>query len=76
MAMPTEIADSPDRAPEVPVADGPVTFEAGVSEIADPRHAMEDAWFVGEVTMPSPFIPVYTSWAGLAEGDLLVGNAA
>jgi len=48
MAMPTEIADSPDRAPEVPVADGPVTFEAGVSEIADPRHAMEDAWFVGE----------------------------
>jgi len=71
MAMPTEIADSPDRAPEVPVADGPVTFEAGVSEIADPRHPMEDAWFVGEVMTPSLFIPRHLFGIGLAVG--LVG---
>eukprot|EP00284_Hemiselmis_tepida_P016808 CAMPEP_0174928922 /NCGR_PEP_ID=MMETSP1355-20121228/26826_1 /TAXON_ID=464990 /ORGANISM="Hemiselmis tepida, Strain CCMP443" /LENGTH=364 /DNA_ID=CAMNT_0016175105 /DNA_START=55 /DNA_END=1149 /DNA_ORIENTATION=- len=48
LAMPTEIADTADRAPEVPAASGPLTFVAGVSEIADPRHPMEDAWFVSE----------------------------
>jgi len=73
MAMPTEIADSPDRAPEVPVADGPVTFEAGVSEIADPRHPMEDAWFVGEVMTPSLFIPRHLFGIGLCGGPCWLG---
>mmetsp|Transcript_40586 Transcript_40586/g.101519 ORF Transcript_40586/g.101519 Transcript_40586/m.101519 type:complete len:361 (-) Transcript_40586:197-1279(-) len=48
LAMPTEIADTADRAPEVAAATGPLSFVAGVSEVADPRHPMEDAWFVGE----------------------------
>uniref|UniRef100_A0A6T8H4W7 Protein phosphatase n=1 Tax=Hemiselmis andersenii TaxID=464988 RepID=A0A6T8H4W7_HEMAN len=48
LAMPTEIADTADRAPEVAAASGPLAFAAGVSEIADPRHPMEDAWFVAE----------------------------
>eukprot|EP00285_Hemiselmis_virescens_P008817 CAMPEP_0173391796 /NCGR_PEP_ID=MMETSP1356-20130122/18593_1 /TAXON_ID=77927 ORGANISM="Hemiselmis virescens, Strain PCC157" /NCGR_SAMPLE_ID=MMETSP1356 /ASSEMBLY_ACC=CAM_ASM_000847 /LENGTH=373 /DNA_ID=CAMNT_0014349485 /DNA_START=75 /DNA_END=1196 /DNA_ORIENTATION=+ len=47
LAMPTEVAPSANSAPEVAAA-GTLAFAAGVSEIADPRHPMEDAWFVGE----------------------------
>ncbi|EKX45368.1 hypothetical protein GUITHDRAFT_152698, partial [Guillardia theta CCMP2712] len=44
-----EEANLPNMAPQLTsVSTGPLTWTAGVSEIADPRHAMEDAWFAGD----------------------------
>jgi len=48
LAMPTEVADMPNIAPNVPAADGPLSWTCGMSEVADPRHPMEDAWFATE----------------------------
>mmetsp|Transcript_63135 Transcript_63135/g.131275 ORF Transcript_63135/g.131275 Transcript_63135/m.131275 type:complete len:342 (+) Transcript_63135:12-1037(+) len=48
LAMPTEVADMPNVAPTVAAAEGALTWTAGVSEIEDPRHPMEDAWFASE----------------------------
>mmetsp|Transcript_49202 Transcript_49202/g.117085 ORF Transcript_49202/g.117085 Transcript_49202/m.117085 type:complete len:359 (-) Transcript_49202:65-1141(-) len=47
LAMPTEMAALPTDAPIVAPA-GPLTWLAGNSEIKDPRHDMEDAWYVGD----------------------------
>jgi len=35
-------------APRVPAAEVPLTWTVGISEVADPRHPMEDAWFAGD----------------------------
>lgn len=35
-------------APSVAAADQTLTWVSGVSEVPDPRHAMEDAWFAGD----------------------------
>jgi len=48
LAMPTEIAYTANTAPPVAQIDRALTWECGVSEIQDPRHPMEDAWFITE----------------------------
>lgn len=48
LAMPTEVANMPNMAPDVAASAGPLTWTCGVSEIEDPRHPMEDAWFATE----------------------------
>jgi len=41
-------ATGPNIAPSVAAADRALTWVAGASEVPDPRHPMEDAWFAGE----------------------------
>jgi len=48
LAMPTQVADMPNIAPPVDATAGSLTWTHGVSEIKDPRHDMEDAWFATE----------------------------
>lgn len=45
--MPTEVVSMVTDAPEVAPA-GPLTWVGGNSEIQDPRHDMEDAWYIGD----------------------------
>merc|ERR1719183_606651 len=41
-------ATGPNIAPSVAASDRALSWVRGVSEVPDPRHAMEDAWFAGE----------------------------
>jgi len=41
-------ATGPNIAPSVAASDRALSWVTGVSEVPDPRHAMEDAWFAGE----------------------------
>jgi len=43
-----EEATGVNIAPKVQPSDKPLTWTVGVSEVPDPRHPMEDAWFAGD----------------------------
>jgi len=43
-----EEATGPNIAPKVDAASRALTWTVGVSEVPDPRHPMEDAWFAGD----------------------------
>jgi len=59
-----EEATGPNIAPKVDAAANALTWTVGVSEVPDPRHPMEDAWFAGDFDFG-----VFDGVSGAAKSD-------